>query len=139
MALDQRTLQKINYSLVIASGIVAFGGLFYFVRGSLWWWTCIADLVLFGYKLAAKFDLALMDRPRYALPPLSRGDWEDWFAWYPVQVDVGKPAGRFRLPGDWVFLCAIKRRWATGETGADFETHYAYRQAPSTHPEHELV
>ena len=127
MGLSDRTLQPINDYILAASGIFAFGGLFYFASGSTWWWFCIIDLVLFLYKIAAKIDISLIVKPQHAIQPLARGPWQDWFAWYPVRKDLGTPPQNLRLPGDWVFMRVVHRRWARDESGTAFETHYAYR------------
>lgn len=139
MVLSDRTLQNINDYVLAASGLFAFGGLFYFTSGSTWWWFCIADLVLFIYKLAAKLDIALIAKPQHAVPPLAKGIWQDWFAWYPVRMDLGPPPARLRLPGDWVFLRSVHRRWARDEAGTGFETHYAYRPQDAAHDDRKLV
>ena len=139
MGLSDRTLQNINDYILGASGIFAFGGLFYFAGGSTWWWFCIADLMLFFYKVAAKLDIALMAKPQHAVLPLTKGSWQGWFAWYPVRMDLGPPPVRLRLPGDWVFLRSVHRRWVRDESGTVFETHYAYRPQPETRNGRELV
>ena len=139
MGLSDRALQNINDYVLVASGLFAFGGLFYFSTGSTWWWFCIADLVLFVYKIAAKLDIALMAKPQHAVPPLTKGSWQTWFAWYPVRMDLGTPPTRLRLPGDWVFLRPVQRRWARDESGTGFETHYAYPPQEVPRNESELV
>lgn len=139
MQLSDRALQKLNDYVLIASGLFAIGGLFYFTVYSTWWWFCIGDLVLFVYKIAAKLDIALMAKPQHAVPPLTKGSWQDWFAWYPVRMDLGPPPSRLRLPGDWVFLRSVHRRWARDETGTGFETHYAYPPRETPRNDHELV
>jgi len=139
MNLSDRTLQNLNHYVVLGSGMLAFGGLFYFMPLSLWWWACVFDLVLFAYKMAAKLDIALMQSHIRALPTQAKGAWENWFAWYPVQMDLGPPPARFRLPGDWVFLRSVHRRWAIDAAGTGFETHYAYPPASAPQSGQELV
>lgn len=137
MGLSDRSLRQINHYLVLASGAIAVAFLFYFKPESFWWWACWVDIGLFAYKIAAKIDLAMMERPKAALAPKTRGPWRAWFAWYPVQVDLGTPSGRFKLPGDWIYLQKILRRWASDETGTPAETHYAYPSIATSAPDPE--
>jgi hypothetical protein len=59
-------------------------------------------------KLRTRRDVVISGRS-----PYPEGEWDRWFAWYPVTVATSKYSAH------WVWLAFVERKWSTSIYGTE--------------------
>jgi hypothetical protein len=72
--------------------------------------------------------LAQKDVTSFRSSPHSEGEWDRWFAWYPVRMATSK------FSAHWVWLQFVERKWSTSIYGTERKKR-RYRLPKSSKPD----
>jgi hypothetical protein len=61
--------------------------------------------------------------------PYSEGEWDRWFAWYPVTVVTSKYSAH------WVWLAFVERKWGASRYGGTGTRRRRYRLPHTSKPD----